>query len=242
MDKTHIPAAAATSRMDGEPDAGSSKAPKLWREPAGAWPNSLVLAYVILGYIAGLCLMASSQWIFAAAGVLLVTHAMVIAAYLVHEAAHYTLFSSPSHNRFAGEAMSWVAGSAYASFERIRHLHLRHHRDRADVTCFDYKAFVRARPRLRRILIALESVADVAGRHVDCSHFDRVGIGAEHMSQRACAAADIEYALATLDADELDEWRGEPPAPPPHLKFIPGTVGRVKGRRRIADCVLSCLD
>jgi fatty acid desaturase len=128
----------------------------IWREESGALPNSLALGYAVLGYLAGLLLMAQPHWLAAALGVLLTTHAMVIAAYLVHEAAHYTLFASPAHNRAAGEAMSWIAGSAYASFERIRHMHLRHHRDRADVTCFDYKAFLRRRPVLRRLTYALE--------------------------------------------------------------------------------------
>ncbi|MGH8705185.1 MAG: fatty acid desaturase, partial [Burkholderiales bacterium] len=119
-------------------------------------PNTLALGYATLGYLAGFWLMAADAWYAAAAGVLLSAHAMVIAAYVVHEAAHYTLFASVAHNRVAGEAMSWIAGSAYASFERIRHLHLRHHRDRADVTCFDYKAFVRKHGGLRRLVIALE--------------------------------------------------------------------------------------
>jgi fatty acid desaturase len=128
----------------------------LWREPAGALPNSLGLGYALTGYIAGFVLMAQSSWLLAAAGVLLTVHAMVIAAYLIHEAAHTTLFAAPAHNRIAGEAMSWIAGSAYASFERIRHMHLRHHRDRADVTCFDYKSFLRRRPALRRLTYAFE--------------------------------------------------------------------------------------
>jgi fatty acid desaturase len=100
--------------------------------------------------------MAAAPWWANAAGVLLTAHAMVIAAYLIHEAAHYTLFARAGHNRLAGELMSFVAGSAYASFERIRHMHLRHHRDRADVTCFDYKAFLRRRPLLRRVVYAFE--------------------------------------------------------------------------------------
>lgn len=130
--------------------------PAVFRESAGRLPNSLALGYALAGYAAGVWLMASDAWAVAAAGVLLAAHAMVIAAYLVHEAAHYTLFASAAHNRLAGEAMSWIASSAYASFERIRHLHLRHHRDRADVTCFDYKAFLRARRVLRRLVVALE--------------------------------------------------------------------------------------
>jgi fatty acid desaturase len=128
----------------------------LLREAAGRLPNCLALGYALVGYATGFWLMAADAWPVAAAGVLLTAHAMLIAAYLIHEAAHYTLFASPAHNRIAGEAMSWIAGSAYAAFERIRHLHLRHHRDRADVTCFDWKAFLNARPGLRRAVVALE--------------------------------------------------------------------------------------
>ncbi len=128
----------------------------LWREPAGALPNTLALGYASIGYIAGFVLMAQSSWVLAVVGVLLIVHAMVIAAYLVHEAAHYTLFAEPAHNHVAGEVMSWIAGGAYASFNRIRHMHLRHHRDRADVTCFDYKTFLRKRPALRRMTYVLE--------------------------------------------------------------------------------------
>ena len=127
-----------------------------WREPAGSLPNSLALGYAAVVYVAGFVLMAQASWPLATAGVLLTLHAMVIAAYLVHEAAHYTLFAAPAHNHVAGEVVSWIAGSAYASFDRIRHMHLRHHRDRADVTCFDYKTFLRKRPVLRRLTYVLE--------------------------------------------------------------------------------------
>jgi fatty acid desaturase len=128
----------------------------LWRETQGALPNSLALGYALGGYVAGFVLMAQASWWLAAAGVLLTTHAMVIAAYLIHEAAHNTLFAAPAHNRIAGEAMSWIAGSAYASFERIRHMHMRHHRERTDVTCFDYKSFLRRHALARRLTYALE--------------------------------------------------------------------------------------
>jgi fatty acid desaturase len=143
--------------MTGEiPDDGTGRT--LWREPAGAVPNTFALGHAALGYLAGFWLMASDAWYFAAAGVLLNAHAMMIAAYLIHEAAHYTLFADPRHNRVAGEAMNWIAGGAYASFQRIRHLHLRHHRDRADVTCFDYKAFLKKYPWLLRAVCVLEWV------------------------------------------------------------------------------------
>ncbi len=129
---------------------------QVWREPQGALPNSLALGYALGGYLAGFVLMAQASWWLAATGVLLATHAMVISAYLIHEAAHNTLFAAPAHNRIAGEAMSWIAGSAYASFERIRHMHLRHHRERTDVTCFDYKSFLHRHPAARRLTYTLE--------------------------------------------------------------------------------------
>lgn len=128
----------------------------LWRETDGALPNTLAIGYAVAAYIAGFVAMAAQPIWLNALGVLLTAHAMVIAAYLIHEAAHYTLFARPGPNRAVGELMSFIAGGAYASFERIRHLHLRHHRDRADVTCFDYKRFLRARPNLQRLVCALE--------------------------------------------------------------------------------------
>jgi hypothetical protein len=81
---------------------------------------------------------------------------MVLAAYLAHEAAHQTLFAIPRANYWVGEAMSFVAGSPYASFERIRQLHLRHYLDRADRSCFDFKGLMRRRSAVRRSLQILE--------------------------------------------------------------------------------------
>jgi len=128
----------------------------LFREREGALPNTAALLWTSVGWLASFALMgASSAWL-NAAGVLLCAHTMILAAYLIHEAAHYTLFSSPRINRWAGEAMSFIAGASYASFDRIRHLHIRHHRDRADVTCFDFKGLMQRRPSVRRLLQALE--------------------------------------------------------------------------------------
>jgi fatty acid desaturase len=109
----------------------------LWREPAGALLNSLAIGYAAFGRIAGFMLMASTSVWLNIAGVFLSAHAMLIAAYLIHESAHYTLFAQPNVNRGIGEVMSFVAGSCYASFERIRHMHLRNHRDRLKRTLDD---------------------------------------------------------------------------------------------------------
>jgi fatty acid desaturase len=119
--------------------------------------NGAALGYALLGYVAGFCLMATTRWWVSAFGVALTAHAMLIAAYLVHEAVHQNLFLGQRPNRVAGEVMSFLAGGSYASYDRIRDLHLCHHVERLDVVCFDYKAFLRRRaPWVRRAFELLE--------------------------------------------------------------------------------------
>ena len=138
---------------------------RLFREPEGALPNTLALGYALGAYALGFTLLiaggapgaAGGGLASAALGVLLTAHGMFIAAYLLHEAMHQTLFATRSANRLAGEALSFIAGSSYASYERMRRLHLRHHHERADVSCFDVQAFLRRSPRaLRALVLALE--------------------------------------------------------------------------------------
>lgn len=133
-----------------------SRAPLLFRDRADVLPNTLVLAWTGLGWLGSFPLMAAPAPIANIFGVLLCAHTMILAAYLIHEAAHYTLFARRGANVAAGEAMSFIAGACYASFARIRHMHIRHHRDRADVTCFDFRHLLQRHPTLRRILEALE--------------------------------------------------------------------------------------
>lgn len=129
----------------------------LMREPDGLVPNSLAIAYVLSGQIIGLFLITRSSAWAVVPGILLTTHSMIIAAYLIHECAHMTLFRAQSMNRRVGELMAWVAGGSYASFSRIRHFHIRHHRDRADVARFNYRSFLDSLPPIvRRLVYALE--------------------------------------------------------------------------------------
>ena len=135
---------------------GSARRAGLFREREGALPNSIALLWAGIGWLGSFGLMAAGDKLANVLGVLLCAHAMIIAAYLIHEAAHCTLFAGRRVNHAVGEAMSFVAGSSYAAFARIRHMHIRHHRDRADITCFDFLALLRRRPALRRVLEALE--------------------------------------------------------------------------------------
>lgn len=128
----------------------------LFREREGAVPNTVILLWTSAGWLLAFALLGAAAPLVNLAGVLLSIHTTVLAAYLIHEAAHNTLFAAPSANRVIGEWMNFVAGSGYASFERIRHMHIRHHADRADVTCFDFKGLMQRRPGVRRLLEILE--------------------------------------------------------------------------------------
>ena len=136
--------------------AVQSAPPTFFRDRADARAHGLVLSYVFLGWLGSFALMASRSVALDILGVLLCAHTMVLAAYLVHEAAHQTLFFSRRANQWLGETMNCIASSGCASFERIRQLHIRHHLDRADLVCFDFMDLMRRRPLVRRALQALE--------------------------------------------------------------------------------------
>ncbi len=121
-----------------------------------ALPNALALAWTSGGWLLSFPAMAAPDGWMVAGGVLLCAHCMILAAYLLHDAAHHALFSGAAANRRAGEWLNFIAGSSYASFERIRHMHIRHHRDRADLACFDFKALLARRPAVRRLLEVAE--------------------------------------------------------------------------------------
>jgi fatty acid desaturase len=128
----------------------------LFRDREAAVANGAMLLWVASGWVGSFALMGAASPLLNAIGVLLCAHAMVLAAYLIHEAAHQTLFAQRAANTAVGEFMNFIAGSSYASFERIRHMHIRHHMDRADLTCFDFKGLLERRAALRRVLEVME--------------------------------------------------------------------------------------
>lgn len=135
----------------------SAQGKPLFRYADGRRPNLLAMAYVLLGFLGGLALLpAASPWL-NALGTLLLAHAMIVAAYFLHEFAHASIFSAPRHNAWAGTLCSWLCGSCYADFADLRDKHLRHHAERADVVSFDPRALLRRGPRwLQRLVLALE--------------------------------------------------------------------------------------
>ena len=129
----------------------------IWRTEEGAWPSSLALLHVALAHALGIALLAQGGWIPFLAGILLLAHGLVVAGYLIHECAHLVVFRKRDWNMRLGGLLSWLCGASYASFGRIQRMHLRHHGDRADVVCFDLKAYLRSAPAwLRNTVLALE--------------------------------------------------------------------------------------
>ena len=70
----------------------------------GLYYHGGAVLYAVLGYGLGLAgLMSSHLWVQLPA-TLLLAHAMVIAAYMVHECAHNTVFRENAHNARLGSA------------------------------------------------------------------------------------------------------------------------------------------
>ncbi|MBU1215631.1 MAG: fatty acid desaturase [Gammaproteobacteria bacterium] len=130
---------------------------RIFRHADGILPNSLAITYALSGYGVGLWLMTSSNLAVASLATLWFAHALIIAAYLFHEFAHDTIFARHDANSWGGVLMIWLTGSCYARYEHLRHKHVRHHVDRADVISLDTKALVRSLPApLRRFMLLLE--------------------------------------------------------------------------------------
>ncbi|WP_097459567.1 fatty acid desaturase family protein [Mangrovitalea sediminis] len=122
----------------------------------GFWPNVLALGYVVAAYVGGFALLFTGSWLAFVPGVLLLGHAMAIAAYLIHECTHNTVFAEQSANARLGGFLAWLTGACYGAYADVRLKHVRHHVDRADVVSFDYRKFLREHPGLRRLAEVLE--------------------------------------------------------------------------------------
>jgi len=129
--------------------------PKL-RYQDGFWPNLWALLYVLCGYLAGWSLLFSDSYFLYPPGVLLLAHSMVIAAYLLHECAHGTIFKDNQWNANLGRVLMWFTGACYGTYEEIRHKHIRHHVDKADVVAFDYRSRLAHYPMLVKVMHLLE--------------------------------------------------------------------------------------
>lgn len=122
----------------------------------GLWPNLFALIYILLTYTGGFYLVTLESLILNFFGSLLLAHSMVIAAYMVHECAHNTVFKDNKTNARLGALLNWITGACYGDYEDIRHKHFRHHIDRADVVAFDYRPRFTAHPMFMKVMQLLE--------------------------------------------------------------------------------------
>lgn len=129
---------------------------RLFRYPRAARPNLSALGYVLLGYAGGLGLISTPNGLLNVLGILLLGHSMVIAAYMIHECAHNTIFARSQYNERLARMLNWLTGACYGDYHALQHKHFRHHVDKADVVAFDYRPGLRRRPWLIALMRALE--------------------------------------------------------------------------------------
>lgn len=121
-------------------------------------PNLIALSYVAITYLGGLVLMLSAPIALNVIGILVFAHAMIIAAYFVHECAHNSLFRKNRYHRWLGEVLLWICGSSYSHYDDIRHKHVRHHTDKADIVSFDFRTRLTNYPRSLKLIQLLERI------------------------------------------------------------------------------------
>ena len=114
------------------------------------------IAYAILGYATGIAGLFAESWIVNILATLLLSHAMIIAAYLIHECGHNMVFQANRDNARLGRVLSWVCGSAYGTFEDIRFKHFRHHVDNGDLVWFDHERWFADHPFVLKVTQWLE--------------------------------------------------------------------------------------
>ncbi len=119
--------------------------------------NAVALLYTLSSYSGGIALLLSGNGGLNAAGVMFLTHGLVLSAYLSHEFMHGTIFSAMKWNAAFGTAMLWLNGACYTRFQDLARLHIAHHTDRVDFCRFNLAQFLAALPAVvRKGLLALE--------------------------------------------------------------------------------------
>ncbi len=126
------------------------------KEPEGLLYNGIAVLYALFGYGLGFAGLFHPAWAVNIIAVLLLAHAMTIAAYLIHDCGHNLVFRRSHDNARLGRFMSWICGAAYGTYEDMRYKHFRHHVDNDDVVWFEYEAFFDRHPVVLRITRLLE--------------------------------------------------------------------------------------
>ena len=127
-----------------------------FRNPEGALYHGGPIAYALLAYGFGIAGLFQESWLVNGLATLLLAHGMTIAAYMIHECGHNTVFRQNPDNARLGKFLTWLCGAAYGTYEDIRYKHFRHHVDVDDVVWFDYEQYFRDHPTALRVTQILE--------------------------------------------------------------------------------------
>ena len=85
---------------------------RFFHEPAGMRYHGAAVLYSVIGYVLAWFGLFSETWLVNLGAVLLMAHAMVIAAYMIHECGHNTVFRSNKGNAYLGRFLNWITGSS----------------------------------------------------------------------------------------------------------------------------------
>lgn len=119
--------------------------------------DGLAMLYTLSSYGIGIGLILALNGWLNAIGVILLTHSLVLSAYLAHEFIHGNTFSSMKWNAFGGNLMLWLNGSCYIRFQELMQMHIAHHVNRIDYCRFDIPGFLQSVPTwLRSLILGLE--------------------------------------------------------------------------------------
>lgn len=119
--------------------------------------NVAAISYALTGYLGGISLILMASLWLNALGVILLTHSLVISAYLAHEFMHGSIFADKQWNAIGGNVMLWITGGCYATFADLMRLHIAHHVNRVDFSRFELTEFLASLPTpVRSLLLGLE--------------------------------------------------------------------------------------
>lgn len=116
---------------------------QIFRYRDGIAPNSFAFVYVLVGYPVSIYGLTTGNVLWYVAAILLLAHSLVIAAYLLHECIHQTIFKNSKHNEWLGMLLAWITGACYSDYLLLKKKHLRHHANRVDSLAIDMQTFFR---------------------------------------------------------------------------------------------------
>lgn len=105
--------------------------------------NVIAILYVLGGYCGAIALLLLPNIWLNALGVVILTHSLVLSAYMSHEFMHGTIFTDRKWNAVGGSVMLWLNGGCYARFKDLAQEHIAHHVNRVDFSAFNLPAFIK---------------------------------------------------------------------------------------------------